>query len=102
MVNELFCQYDLLLTPTMPMPAFKVGLDTPNGGDDVSLAWTPFTFTFNLSRNPAASIPCGLTKAGLPIGLQIVGAHYADALLLRAAYAFEREVGVFIPPMASS
>lgn len=101
-VNALFEQYDLLLTPTMPMPAFKVGLNTPNGGDDVSLAWTPFTFTFNLSRNPAASIPCGLTKAGLPIGLQIVGAHYVDALVLRAAHAFEQEVGVFIPPMAST
>jgi aspartyl-tRNA(Asn)/glutamyl-tRNA(Gln) amidotransferase subunit A len=100
-VNELFGKYDLLLTPTMPMPAFKVGLNTPNGGDDVSLGWTPFTFMFNLSRNPAASIPCGLTKSGLPIGLQIVGDHYADALVLRAAHAFEQEVGVFTPPMAA-
>lgn len=100
-VNQLFGKYDLLLTPTMPMSAFKVGLNTPNGGDDVSLAWTPFTFTFNLSRNPAASIPCGLTKSGLPIGLQIVGAHYMDALVLRAAHAFEQEVGVFSPPMTT-
>ena len=101
MVNELFGKYDLLLTPTMPMPAFKVGLNTPMGGDNVSLGWTPFTFTFNLSRNPAASIPCGLTNSGLPIGLQIVGAHYMDATVLRAAHAFEQEVGVFSPPMAT-
>lgn len=101
-VNRLFGKYDLLLTPTMPIPAFKVGLNTPNGGDDVSLGWTPFTFTFNLSRNPAASIPCGLTKAGLPIGLQIVGTHYADALVLRAARIFEREIGTFVPSMESN
>lgn len=98
-INHIFGKYDLLLTPTMPAPAFKVGLNTPSGGDDVSLGWTPFTFTFNLSRNPAASVPCGLTRAGLPIGLQIVGAHYADALVLRAARIFEREIGTFVPSM---
>ena len=52
--------------------------------------WTPFTYPFNLTRQPAATVPCGLTKAGLPVGLQIVGALYDDALVLRAARAFER------------
>ena len=99
-LNVFLSKYDLLLTPTMPMPAFDVGMATPKGGDDVSLGWTPFTLTFNLSRHPAASVPCGLTKSGLPIGLQIVGGHYRDALVLRAAKAFEDEVGVFTPKMA--
>lgn len=101
-LNLFMAKYDLLLTPTMPIPAFDVGQATPKGGDDVSLSWTPFTLTFNLSRQPAASVPCGLTKAGLPIGLQIVGGHYKDALVLRAAKAFEDEVGTFTPPMATA
>jgi len=101
-LNVFMSKYDLLLTPTMPIPAFDVGKSTPKGGDDVSLAWTPFTLTFNLSRQPAASVPCGLTKSGLPIGLQIVGGHYKDALVLRAAKAFEDEVGTFTPKMATT
>jgi aspartyl-tRNA(Asn)/glutamyl-tRNA(Gln) amidotransferase subunit A len=101
-LNVFMAKYDLLLTPTMPIPAFDVGMSTPKGGDDISLGWTPFTFTFNLSRQPAASIPCGLTKAGLPIGLQIVGGHYRDALVLRAAKAFEDEIGTFTPKMATA
>ncbi|WP_264861485.1 amidase family protein, partial [Klebsiella pneumoniae] len=63
--------HDLLVTPTMPIPAFDAGQDTP----DRTLFpewfdWTPFTWPFNLSRQPAASVPCGFTAAGLPIGLQ--------------------------------
>jgi aspartyl-tRNA(Asn)/glutamyl-tRNA(Gln) amidotransferase subunit A len=51
--------------------------------------WTPFTFPFNLTQQPAASIPCGLTAAGLPVGLHLVGPKYADTRVLRAARAFE-------------
>ena len=51
--------------------------------------WTPFTYPFNLTQQPAASIPCGLTSRGLPVGLHIVGPRYADARVLRAARAFE-------------
>ena len=51
--------------------------------------WTPFSYPFNLTQQPAASVPCGLTAAGLPVGLQIVGPRYADARVLRAARAFE-------------
>ena len=53
------------------------------------IAWSPYTYPFNLTQQPAASVPCGLTRAGLPAGLQIVGPRYADALVLRAARAFE-------------
>lgn len=100
--NLFFEKYDLLVTPTMPVPAFGVGLPAAYGGDGVSIGWTPFTLTFNLTRQPAATIPCGLTKAGLPIGLQIVGPHYSDALVLRAAYAFERAMPIAPPPMATA
>lgn len=98
--NLFFEDFDLLLTPTMPMPAFNVGEPAAWGGDGVDIGWTPFTLTFNLTRQPAATIPCGTTKAGLPIGLQIVGPHYADARVLRAAAAFEAEMPIQPPPMA--
>ncbi len=85
-------QYDLLLTPTLPLPAFAVGRDTPEHGayGDDWTRWTPFTYPFNITEQPAVSVPCGLTRAGLPAGLQIVGAFGKDALVLRAAAAFEQ------------
>lgn len=83
--------WDLLLTPTVPIPAFEAGVDVPHGWDDDRWpTWTPFTYPFNLTQQPAASVPCGFTAAGLPVGLQIVGARHADALVLRAAAAFEQ------------
>lgn len=84
-------RYDLLLTPQMPTPAIEAGRDTPASGEYGSdwINWSPFTYPFNLTQQPAASVPCGLTRDGLPIGLQIVGPMRADALVLRAARAFE-------------
>ena len=83
-------RYDLLLTPTLPIPAFDAGLEfPPDYGNDRWCDWTPFSYPFNLTQQPAASVPCGLTKAGLPAGLQIVGPLYGDALVLRAARAYE-------------
>jgi aspartyl-tRNA(Asn)/glutamyl-tRNA(Gln) amidotransferase subunit A len=84
-------RYDLLLTPTLAVEAFEAGRNTPaNGsfGDDWT-AWTPFTYPFNITQQPAATVPCGLTRSGLPAGLQIVGPYGADELVLRAARAFE-------------
>ena len=83
--------WDLLLTPSLPIPAFQVGRFMPEG-DEVRdwIDWTPFTYPFNLTQQPAASIPCGFTADGLPVGLQIVGPMHADALVLRAARAFEQ------------
>src|SRR5579875_1988214 len=83
-------RYDLLLLPTLPLPAFAAGRDMPVTSAGESWAdWTPFTYPFNLSKQPAATVPCGLTAAGLPAGLQIVGRLYDDATVLRAAAAFE-------------
>jgi aspartyl-tRNA(Asn)/glutamyl-tRNA(Gln) amidotransferase subunit A len=98
--NQFMSKYDLLLTPTMPMTAFAVNENGAWGGDGVDIGWTPFTLTFNLTRQPAATIPCGLDREGLPIGLQIVSAHARDALVLRAAAAYERVRPIPAPPMA--
>lgn len=98
--SQFMAKYDLLLTPTMPMTAFAVNQNGAWGGDGVDIGWTPFTLTFNLTRQPAATIPCGLDREGLPIGLQIVGAHARDALVLRAAAAYERVHPIPSPPMA--
>ncbi len=88
---RFFERFDLLLTPTMPLPAFDVGHVVPPPGEsgEAWTDWSPFSYPFNLTQQPAASIPCGLTREGLPMGLQIVGAIGADALVLRASRAFE-------------
>jgi aspartyl-tRNA(Asn)/glutamyl-tRNA(Gln) amidotransferase subunit A len=85
-------RYDLLLTPTMPIAAFQVGLTGPEDGSfgDDWINWSPYTYPFNLTQQPAASVPCGLARNGLPMGAQIVGALRADAVVLRAARAVER------------
>jgi aspartyl-tRNA(Asn)/glutamyl-tRNA(Gln) amidotransferase subunit A len=83
---------DLLLTPTLPVTAFTAGLDEPDGWQRSILApldWTPFTFPFNLTGQPAATVPCGVDRNGLPVGLQIVGRWRDDGAVLRAATAFE-------------
>ncbi|MBW1598677.1 amidase [Streptomyces sp. JJ38] len=81
-------RYDLLVTPTMPDTAFERGVEVPKGSPHTRwTGWTPFSYPFNLTQQPAASLPCGLDDAGLPIGVQLVAARHADALVLRAAHA---------------
>lgn len=85
-------RYDLLLTPAMPVTALKAGREMPEGdrfGDDW-LNWSPYTYPFNLTQQPAASVPCGLAANGLPMGAQLVGRLREDATVLRAARALER------------
>jgi len=99
-MNLFHRDYDLLVTPTLSIAAFDAGKEVA----DKMLQgrwtdWTPFTFPFNLTQQPAASIPCGLTKAGLPVGLHIVGPRYADALVLRAARAFETARPIQMPKL---
>jgi aspartyl-tRNA(Asn)/glutamyl-tRNA(Gln) amidotransferase subunit A len=92
-VRRYFDTHDLLLTPTIATPPFKVGLDNPAdiaGRPVEAYDWIPFTYPFNLTGNPAASVPCGFTKDGLPIGLQIVGRRFDDVTVLRAAAGFEK------------
>ncbi len=82
-------EYDLLLTPALPIPAFAAGFEVPPGSGLARWPeWTPFSYPFNLTGQPAAVAPCGFTAGGLPVGLQIVGPRFADALVLRAARAY--------------
>lgn len=91
-MNAFHTEYDLLLTPALPIAAFDAGQEVPSPGQGQGQRWTdwtPFTYPFNLTGQPACVVPCGFTKAGLPVGLQIVGPRHADPLVMRAAAAFE-------------
>jgi aspartyl-tRNA(Asn)/glutamyl-tRNA(Gln) amidotransferase subunit A len=100
-MNVFHRDYDLLITPTLSIPAFDAGKEVADGMlQNRWTDWTPFSFPFNLTQQPAASIPCGLTTAGLPVGLHLVGPRYADALVLRAARAFETARPIQMPKIA--
>jgi aspartyl-tRNA(Asn)/glutamyl-tRNA(Gln) amidotransferase subunit A len=85
-------RYDLLLTPALPVTAFPAGDDYPgeiDGQPTTYLSWTAFTYPFNITGQPAATVPCGFASDGLPVGLQIVGRWRDDVTVLRASAAFE-------------
>jgi aspartyl-tRNA(Asn)/glutamyl-tRNA(Gln) amidotransferase subunit A len=88
---------DVLVTPTMPLTAFAAEDEVPPGGEaDAPLpwvTWTPYTYPFNLSGQPAVSIPCGFDEDRLPVGLQIVARWGADRLAIAVARRFERILG---------
>lgn len=89
-MNRFHEAYDLLLTPTLPIPAFDAGQEVADPAHQNRWPdWTPFSYPFNLTGQPACSVPCGFIEAGLPAGLQIVGPMHADPLVMRAAAAFE-------------
>jgi aspartyl-tRNA(Asn)/glutamyl-tRNA(Gln) amidotransferase subunit A len=99
-MNRFFESWDLLVTPTLPLAAFAAGVEMRDLMRQKRWTdWTPFTYPFNLTQQPAATIPCGLTKKGLPVGLHIVGPRYADALVLRAARAFESVHPIRMPAL---
>ncbi len=88
-LNNLHPQYDVLVTPQMPITAFAAGHEVPPDGSRRRWwEWSPFTYPFNLTQQPTATVPCGFVD-GLPVAMQLVGAKFADAKLLRAARAFE-------------
>jgi aspartyl-tRNA(Asn)/glutamyl-tRNA(Gln) amidotransferase subunit A len=90
-------RYDLLVTPTLPVTAFEAGREVPAGSAHRRwTGWTPFTYPFNLTQQPAASVPVGTDAEGLPVGMQIVAARHRDDLVLRAAHALY-EAGLPLP-----
>jgi aspartyl-tRNA(Asn)/glutamyl-tRNA(Gln) amidotransferase subunit A len=100
-MNQFHETYDLLLTPTLPLAAFEAGREVADVMKEKRWTeWTPFSYPFNLTQQPAASIPCGLTSAGLPVGLHIVGPRYDDARVLRAARAFESVQPIRMPDVS--
>jgi aspartyl-tRNA(Asn)/glutamyl-tRNA(Gln) amidotransferase subunit A len=84
-------RYDLLVTPTLPITAFTAGREVPEDWHSTRwTSWTPFSYPFNMTGQPALSVPCGFDQNGLPVGLQIVGGRFADELVLRAGHAYQR------------
>ncbi|MGI8872746.1 MAG: amidase [Egibacteraceae bacterium] len=89
-MSQFHEDYDLLVMPTLPIPAFEAGRNVPADWPEPGWpSWTPFSYPFNLTQQPALSVPCGFTSGGLPVGLQIVGAKYDDALVLRAGHTYQ-------------
>ena len=89
---RLMQSYDLLLTPTLAVPPFALHTQGPEKIDGRIVApfqWLAFTFPLNMTGQPAATVPAGWTDDGLPVGLQIIGRHLDDPLVLRASAAFE-------------
>ena len=90
-MQDFHAGYRLLLTPTVAVTAFTAERWTPEDFAEFAdtRAWTPFGYIFNMTQQPAVSVPCGLTSDGLPVGLQIIGPRFADAEVLRAAHLYE-------------
>jgi aspartyl-tRNA(Asn)/glutamyl-tRNA(Gln) amidotransferase subunit A len=93
-VAESFRDFDLLLMPMVPIEPFAAEADGPAGMDTEQpvpwARWTPFSHAFNVTGQPAASIPCGWTKSGLPVGLQVVGARFDELRVLQFCAAWEK------------
>jgi aspartyl-tRNA(Asn)/glutamyl-tRNA(Gln) amidotransferase subunit A len=100
-IQEILSRFDLIASPTLSAPPLVVDLD-PLGPIEIAGrtagtirgAWYPYTFPFNLTGHPAISLPCGLTKAGLPIGLQLVGRWFDDSYLLDVAFQLETSLTI--------
>ncbi|MCF3933701.1 amidase [Acuticoccus sp. M5D2P5] len=92
--------FDLLVTPTMPIAPFAAGRDVPDGGPYRRwMDWTPFTYPFNITQQPAATVPCGLDGSGLPVGVQLVAARFRDDIVMNAARLLEQRLPVLSPPL---
>jgi aspartyl-tRNA(Asn)/glutamyl-tRNA(Gln) amidotransferase subunit A len=89
-IRASFDSFDLLLTPTLPVAAFDVGIDVPPHLADRNICnWQYYTYPFNLTGQPAASLPVGFTSDGMPVGLQLVAKMHCETDIFRAAAAFE-------------
>lgn len=87
--KAFFNRFDLLVGPVMPVPPYAIGRDVPDGFADEDWSWCPYTYPWNMTGQPAASVPIGFTRAGLPVGVQIIGRLGREADVLRAAAAIE-------------
>ncbi|KOV51802.1 amidase [Streptomyces sp. AS58] len=100
-MGRFHTSYDLLVTPTVPITAFEAGAEVPHGsGLRRWTGWTPFTYPFNMTQQPAATVPVGTAGDGLPVGLQLAAARHRDDLVLRAAHALY-EAGIGLRPAPS-
>ena len=100
-MRQFMTRYDVLITPSVAIPAFEA---RPAGSIEMNaqamLGWTPYSYPFNLTQQPAITVPCGLSSEGLPLGIQFVGRMFDDAMVLRVARAFESVCPVARPSLA--
>ncbi len=92
-ISQFFTKWDFLITPTVSVAAFPAKLLMPEHWPSHAwdwMQWAEFSYPFNMSWNPAATVPCGFTSAGLPVGMQIVGRRFDDLGVLQASAAFEQ------------
>ena len=95
-------RFDLLVTPTLAVPAFNAGQEAPEINPRVRwMDWTPFTYPVNMTRHPAAAVPVGLSREGLPMSMQIIGRHFEDRLVLRVARAYEALCPAAMPTLTA-
>jgi aspartyl-tRNA(Asn)/glutamyl-tRNA(Gln) amidotransferase subunit A len=91
-MHGIFDNFDILLTPTLPVSGIEVGRDVPEGFEDKTIvSWATFTYPFNLTGNPAASMPVGLTEKGRPAALQIIGRTFDEYSVLSLSGAMYRD-----------
>jgi aspartyl-tRNA(Asn)/glutamyl-tRNA(Gln) amidotransferase subunit A len=104
-MGELHETYAALITPTMPIQAFRAGQPAPDGWpSQLWTSWCPYTYPFNMTQQPALTVPCGFASDGLPIGLQVVAARHQDATTLRVGQAYEQATDWHTrrPPMTTT
>lgn len=90
-MNAFHQRHDVLVSPMLPLVAFEAGHNVPPGSRMTQwMEWTPFSYPFNLTQQPAASVPCGFTREGLPVGLQVVAGRFADEQVLRVCKVYEQ------------
>jgi len=102
-LQQLFQRFDLIVSPALTAPPLPLGDQLPDGpvlidgapAGSLRGGWYPYAFPLNLTGHPAISLPCGRSRTGLPIGLQIAGRWHADRFLLGVAGIVERDFGIF-------
>jgi aspartyl-tRNA(Asn)/glutamyl-tRNA(Gln) amidotransferase subunit A len=100
-MRQFMTRWDVLITPAVAVPAFDARPVGHSPMDSTAmLGWTPFSYPFNLTQQPAITVPCGLSSEGLPLGIQFVGRMFDDAMVLRVARAFESVLPVARPSLA--
>jgi aspartyl-tRNA(Asn)/glutamyl-tRNA(Gln) amidotransferase subunit A len=102
--KSFFDRFELLIGPVMPVPPYAIERDVPEGFADEDWRWCPYTYPWNMTGQPAASVPIGFTDDGLPVGAQIIGRLGEDEKVLRAAAAIEQRCPLHLcrPPLLSS
>jgi aspartyl-tRNA(Asn)/glutamyl-tRNA(Gln) amidotransferase subunit A len=100
-MNAFFADYDLLITPQLPMTAFEAGFEFPEGqGMRRWLDWNPFGYPFNFTNSPAGTMPCGFGDDGLPIAFQVVAPRYREDLIFRLCRAYEKVRPIPLPDIS--